>query len=140
MAGLVNLDLGSLLQVGVNLIDELYTSEEEKAEAKIRLIKAQQEGKLDELNKAYQLNLAQIKANEMEAKSGRGGWRHQAGILCIAALAYTWLIQPLFVWLSTGMGIDPPPQIDATLAWSMLSGMLGLAGVRAFDLGKGSRV
>ncbi len=131
-----------LATVGLKLIDQLWTSDEERQAAKIKLLEAENAGKLAELDAAFRLNLAQISANQEEAKSGRAGWRNNAGTLAVWSLGYAWLGQPLLTWGVTVAGHPEwgPPIIPIEGALSMLLGMLGLAGVRAFDLQKGSRI
>ena len=83
--------------------------------------------------------MSQLELAKEDAKSGKGGFRDWAGKLAIAALAYAWLLQPLLSWASAFVGIDPPPSIDSSQQYAMLTGMLGLGGSRSFDLMKGSR-
>ena len=85
------------------------------------------------------LVMSQLELAKEDAKSGKGGFRDMAGKLAIAALAYAWLLQPLLSWASAFVGIDPPPSIDSSQQYAMLTGMLGLGGLRSFDLMKGSR-
>lgn len=77
-----------------------------------------------------------------DAKTGKGGFRWGAGWLCILALGWTWIVHPVLTWVLAIVApeITPPPNIvGAEMAYSMLIGMLGLAGVRSYDLMKGSR-
>ncbi len=86
-------------------------------------------------------NQAQIEVNKAEAASGRGGWRWGMGWLCVISLGYAWVARDLLVWALrlADPSLSPPPAIDATEQYTIVTGMLGLAGVRAFDLQKGSR-
>ena len=76
-----------------------------------------------------------------DAKSGRGGFRDQAGKLAVYSCGYAWLGEPLLTWVLSAVApsVPPPPPVDPALAYSMLAGMLGLAGVRAHDLKHGTR-
>lgn len=76
-----------------------------------------------------------------DAKSGKGGFRWGAGWLCIVALGWAWVAQPILTWVLAIVAPDttPPPGVNSELAYSMLVGMLGLAGVRSYDLMRGSR-
>lgn len=99
--------------------------------------KAEIEQKLLEIeNQGLQ---AQVEVNKLEAQSGSlfvSGWRPGAGWVCVIGLFYTFILQPLFSWASTVYQIATPPPIDATLLIQLLFGMLGLAGVRAWEKGK----
>lgn len=135
------LPLIGLAEIGLKLIDELWETDEEKQAAKLKLLEAQNAGRLAEIDRAFQLNLAQLRIAEADAKSGKGGMRDMAGKVAVLALAYAWLVQPLLAWVMVAMGTPyaAPPEVDTAAAWTMLTGMLGLAGVRSFDLMKGSR-
>lgn len=135
------LPLLGLAEIGFKLIDELWETDEEKKAAQIKLLEAQNAGRLAEIDKAFQLNLAQLRIAEADARSGKGGMRDMAGKVAVFALAYAWLAQPLLTWAMglAGMPDAAPPEVDTAAAWTMLTGMLGLAGVRSFDLMKGSR-
>jgi len=76
-----------------------------------------------------------------DAKSGKGGFRDQAGKLAVYSCGYAWLGEPLLTWGLSVLAptVPPPPPVDPALAYSMLVGMLGLAGVRSVDLKNGTR-
>ncbi len=84
---------------------------------------------------------AQLSLAKEDAKSGIGGFRWGAGWLCVVSLAYAWIIRDIFIWVLalSGSAVPPPPPIDASAQYVMLTGMLGLSGVRAFDLARGTR-
>ena len=83
--------------------------------------------------------MSQLDLAKQDAKSGKGGFRDLAGKLAIAALAYAWLLQPLLSWASAFVGIDPPPSMDSSEQYVMLTAMLGIGGLRSYDLKMGSR-
>jgi len=79
---------------------------------------------------------AQIELNKIEAQSASvfvSGWRPAAGWVCVLGLFYTFLLQPLLAWATS----SKPPEIDTTLLIQLLFGMLGLAGIRTYEKGKG---
>lgn len=82
-----------------------------------------------------------IEAGVEDNKSGKGGYRWAAGWLCVASLGYAWIIRDLIMWLFVALDITIPvlPNPPVEMQYTMLLGMLGLAGVRSFDLAKGSR-
>lgn len=89
-----------------------------------------------------QSDLSQLEVNKAEAQSGswfRGGWRPACGWVCAAALAYTYLLVPLIVYVGflTGHPVPKPPTLDDRL-WELLLGMLGMAGLRSFEKIKGA--
>ena len=84
---------------------------------------------------------AQMEVNKSEAQTGSlfiGGWRPAIGWVLAAAVAYTYLIVPIGMWVSfvVGKPIAKPPVLDANL-WELMFAMLGLGGLRTFEKIKG---
>ena len=85
-----------------------------------------------------QVNLAQAKINEVEAASQSGfqaGWRPLAGYVCVAGLAYEFLLRPLLPSVLTVVGgtdVPPLPSLDDVL-FELIFGMLGLGTLRSAD-------
>ncbi|SEI99318.1 Holin of 3TMs, for gene-transfer release [Azotobacter beijerinckii] len=128
----------ALLPTISGLLDRVIPDPQAKAQAQIELLRLQQEGAFKELDAALQINLAQAKINEVEAASQSGfqaGWRPLAGYVCVAGLAYEFLIRPLLPWLLTVAGISdvpPLPSLDDVL-FELIFGMLGLGTLRTAD-------
>ncbi|SEJ72353.1 Holin of 3TMs, for gene-transfer release [Azotobacter beijerinckii] len=128
----------ALLPTISGLLDRVIPDPQAKAQAQIELLRLQQEGAFKELDAALQVNLAQAKINEVEAASQSGfqaGWRPLAGYVCVAGLAYEFLIRPLLPWLLTVAGISdvpPLPSLDDVL-FELIFGMLGLGTLRTAD-------
>ena len=133
MTGLVNLDVGGALSGVFSLIDNLFTSDEEREEAKFKVLQLHATGQL-----------AQIAVNTVEAKSESNfvaGWRPFIGWTCGAAFAYSFLIQPFlsfvawatFAATGTVMPIDTLPTLDLGMMMPVLMGMLGLGGLRTWE-------
>lgn len=115
------------------VVDDLHTSEEEKAEMKFRISAL-----------AKSLDLAQIEVNKEEAKSGLifvSGWRPFVGWTCGAALAWTFVVSPIFQSIAfyiaqfTGRVIDLSglPMFDLSVMMPVLLGMLGLGTMRTYE-------
>jgi len=80
---------------------------------------------------------AQTELNKAEAESGSlfvGGWRPAIGWVCAAAVAYTYLLVPVGMWIAFVMGkpIAKPPALDNNL-WELMFALLGLGGLRTFE-------
>ena len=98
---------------------------------------------LQEMQNTYELQLAQLKINEMEAGSANtfaSSWRPTIGYICAVALAYSAIIEPFARFIaSVGFGyMGLFPVIDTNLTFQILTGMLGLAGMRSYDKLKGT--
>lgn len=124
--------LGAVLPLITTVIDRVIPDKAEAEKVKLEIAAQVQTAEIE-------LAKAQIELAKEDAKSGKGGFRDWSGKLCIFALGYAWLVQPLLSYLAKLGGIEPPPEIDASAQYAMLSGLLGLAGVRSFDLAKGTR-
>ncbi len=126
--------IAALLPILGTVIDRLVPDSAEAAK-----VKSEIQGKVAAAE--IELAKAQIELSKEDAKSGVGGFRWGAGWLCIVSLGYSWLAHPLLGWalIAAGSGVEPPPGIDPSAQYAMLTGMLGLAGVRSFDLLKHSR-
>lgn len=115
------------------LIDELFTTDEERAQAKQRLV-----------DMAYKGDLAQLEVNAQEAQHDSifvAGWRPAVGWVCVLALALSFLVFPLIqtaaVYYGYATGEHVPteglPDIDWNTLGPVLLGMLGLGGLRTFE-------
>lgn len=86
--------------------------------------------------------LAQLKVNETEARTGSlfiAGWRPSIGWVCSIALFYQFILYPLLLWanLAFKWGILSPPVLDTDGLFPLITGMLGMGGLRSFDKIKG---
>lgn len=89
------------------------------------------------------LQLAQIDVNKEEAKSESlfvAGWRPFVGWVCGCGLAYAAIVLPFLEFVSkVGFGYKGHfPVIDWAILGQILTGMLGLAGLRTYDKLKGN--
>lgn len=137
----MNLIVGSLLEKGIDLIDSLYTSDSEKAEAQLKLQELAQKGDLAELNAHVTLLKGQMDINKEEAKGNwfQAGWRPFVGWVCGIALAYVAILEPILRFVAkVFFGYTGEfPVIDTTLTMQVLIGMLGLGVYRMREKEKG---
>ena len=87
------------------------------------------------------IDLANLKINEADAKSGnwfQSGWRPFIGWACGFALAYTYVMQPILMFglAQAGYLIDLPA-VNLGEMMPVLMGMLGLGGLRSWERVKG---
>ena len=109
-----------------------------------KLAELEQKGDLAELQ-AYVTGLTgQLDINKMEAQHPSlfvSGWRPFIGWTGGAAMAYQFIIYPLLIWiwavlqakgvvLST---LSPPPVLETSALFSIVTGMLGIGAMRSFD-------
>jgi hypothetical protein len=131
------LGIGAIIDSVGKIAGDLITTDKEKRELDLR------EKEIDQ-----KTDLAQMEVNKVEAASASvfvAGWRPAIGWIGAAAMAYQFLFYPLAMWGWTwmqGVGwipkeLTPPPVLDADQLWVILSGMLGIAGLRTAEKVKG---
>lgn len=129
--------IGTVIESVGKVASDLITTDKERLEMALR------EKELDQ-----RLDLAQIEVNKAEAIHSSifvAGWRPAIGWIGAAAMAYQFLLYPLLLWGWTwmqGVGwipkeLTPPPVLEADQLWVILSGILGIAGMRSFEKTKG---
>lgn len=119
--------LGDIIKTVGTIIDDLYTSGEEKSAAtleRLKLLQAQLMG--------------QQAINTAEAGHGSvfvAGWRPFVGWVCAIALAYAAILEPpLRFTARVAFGYAGEfPVIDTTLTMQILLGMLGLGAFRSWE-------
>ena len=137
---LVNVDVGGIASGLFGLIDSLFTSDEERKNAKLKLIELEQKGQL-----------AQLAVNVEEAKHESifvSGWRPFIGWVCGAAFVYHFILQPFLIFivslLAASQGWEFPlaslPELDMVSLMSVLGGILGLGGLRTYEKRTGSNL
>ena len=110
-----------------SLVDHAFTSDEERKELENELIKTE----ADFLSK---INQSQSRVNQTEAKSGSlylAGWRPAIGWIGALSLFYQFILYPILLWLN--ISNTPPDPFDYSILYTIITGMLGIAGLRSFD-------
>lgn len=136
------LGTGDVVKSVGDSLDKLFTSDEERLEAKHEITKAQR--KFDHLSDklVVQQNAAQMEVNKVEAASSnmfQAGWRPAIGWIGVLALFYQFVAYPALLWLQTFVpDIKPPAPLEADMMFTIITGMLGVAGLRSYDKFKGT--
>ena len=133
--------LGKLLGGGLvdsvgKIVDELHTSDEEKAQAKI---------KLKELDNA--LNKAQTDINLADAKStatGIGGimqraWRPLIGMSCALAIFWEFVLKQFIVFFLAVFEVETLylTSLDMSVLMPLFMSLFGMAVLRTYEKQKG---
>ena len=114
-------------------LDKLFTSDDEREAAKLKLAEALQAPLM-----------GQIEVNKVEAASTSwftSGWRPAIGWVGAFGMAYNFILRDLLAYALVlyDSAIIPPPRLETGELMAMITGMLGLAGVKSYDLAKGTR-
>ncbi|MCB1955214.1 MAG: holin family protein [Rhodocyclaceae bacterium] len=126
----------------VGTIEKIIPDPQAAADAKLKAMELAQRGEFAQLDADTRVALAQLEVNKVEAASPdlfRGGWRPSVGWVCVAGLGYDFLARPLLPWLATLCGFTVPalPPIDIESLLVLLTGMLGIGGLRTVEKVKG---
>jgi hypothetical protein len=120
-----------LLPFVTDILDKIFPDKEEADKAKLEMLKLAQEGRLVELNAMKEVDLAQAATNTAEAQSDsffKSGWRPFSGWTAGIGLSYQFVAFPIL------HGYFPLLQpIDTEQLMWLLTGMLGLGGLRTYE-------
>lgn len=133
MSGIVSVDLnpGSIIEGLGKVIDDLFTSDEEKLQAKQALEKLSQAERLGQLR----INVAEAQHRSLWV----AGWRPFIGWVCGGAMAYNFILRDLIAWafMNLGAQLSVPPELQLDQLFVVLMGLLGLGGMRTVEKVKG---
>ena len=123
------------------VLDKIIPDPQAAADAKLKALELAQKGDLAALDAELRLALGQLEVNKAEATTDmfRGGWRPAVGWVCVVGLGYQFILQPVLPWLAAlfGAQVPPLPAIDNETLMVLLTGMLGLGGLRTIERVKG---
>jgi hypothetical protein len=125
--------LAPLLDVGKTLLDRFIPDPEAKRAAEAEFLKMAMEGELKQV-------IAQLEINAREAAHPSifvAGWRPFFGWAGGAGFVYATVGQPLLAWWAAIKGWPTPPTLNLDLLWAVITGLLGIGGLRTFEKTKG---
>jgi|TARA_R100000084_G_scaffold95032_1_gene48761 hypothetical protein len=122
-----------------NIVDELYTSEEEKAAAKLAIKKVEAE-----------LKKRQMDINLADAQSKAGGisgaiqriWRPLIGFGCALAIMFEYVVKPFLMFFLATFHIEtlPLPEMDMGTLMPLVMALLGMGAIRSYEKVKGVNI
>ncbi|PHZ86468.1 3TM-type holin [Paremcibacter congregatus] len=108
------------------VVDQLFTSDEERAQAALLMAKLRQKP-----------HLLQAEINKIEAGHRSlfvAGWRPFIGWVCGIGFLWAFLLHPLFVWTVVVWGLQvEPPVIVTDHMMELVLALLGLGGLRTAE-------
>lgn len=125
--------LGPILEIGRDLIKRFIPDEGERAKAEADFLRLAADGELKQV-------IAQLEINAREAAHPSvfvAGWRPFFGWAGGAGFVYATIAQPLLAWAAAVKGWPVPPALNLDLLWVVVTGMLGIGGLRTFEKSKG---
>lgn len=127
--------LAPLFELGKNLIGRFFPNEEERRKAEAEFLKMAADGELKQI-------IGQLEINAREAQHPSllvAGWRPAFGWIGAVAFGYHVILQPLLAFMAVNFLGDQVmlPAFDMELLWVVVTGMLGIGGLRTFEKSKG---
>ena len=127
--------IGPILEIGKSLLDRF--GPEDKAarmQADMEFLRMAADGELKQI-------IAQLEINAKEAAHPSvftSGWRPFFGWICGVGFAYAVIVQHIMAWVALIKGWPAPPDINIELLWVVITGLLGIGGMRSFDKVRGT--
>lgn len=125
--------LGPLLDFGSKIFERFFPDAEERRKAEADFLKSAMDGELKQV-------IAQLEINAREAAHPSvfvAGWRPFFGWIGGLSFLYSTILQPGLIWYGTSRGWPAPPDPNLDLQWVVITGMLGIGGMRTFEKQKG---
>ena len=125
--------LGPVLEVGSKLIERFFPDKEKAAEAEREFLKMAVQGELAQV-------MGQLEINAREAQHASvfvAGWRPAYGWAGVAGFIYATIAQPVITWYGAMYGWPAPPEVNIDLLWVVITGMLGIGGLRTWEKKQG---
>lgn len=121
--------LGPIFELGKELINRFVPDKEEARKAEAAFVVMAAEGELKQI-------IAQLEVNAKEAMHPSifvAGWRPFFGWAGGVGFIYAVMLQPLLAWYATIHAIPVPPELNLDLLWVVITGMLGIGGLRTYE-------
>lgn len=126
--------LGPLMELGKTLLDRFGPEDQtEKAKAEAEFLKMAADGELKQV-------IAQLEINAREAAHPSvfvAGWRPFFGWMGGVGFLYAVVVQPLLTWWGSNHGMPAAPELDTELLMIVVTGMLGIGGLRTYEKRQG---
>lgn len=125
--------LGPLMEVGKTLIDRFLPDQEAKRKAEAEFLAMAMQGELKTVIAQLEINAKEAAHPSVFVSGGRPFFLWVGGV----GFAYAVIIQPLLTWLAAIKGWPVPPNVNEDLLWVVVTGLLGLSGLRSAEKFKG---
>jgi hypothetical protein len=132
----------ALLDVGKMAINRIWPDPLQQAQEERKLLELAETGDLKRMEMEVNLLLAQIKVNEESAKHPSvfvSGARPAAIWAGVFSMSWAGIFHPLltWIWAFSNMEGSPPPLIESSALTAIVTGLLGVGGMRSYDKTKG---
>ena len=142
--------LTAAFEAGKLIIERIWPDADKRAIELRKLEELKVKGNLAELQAYVKITLGQLSVNKTEAQHKSvfvAGWRPFVGWAGGFSLVYAGIVYPMMSWVwmllqATGKipdDIGPPPYIESGILGTILTGMLGVGGMRSYDKKQGTQ-
>lgn len=124
--------IGPILEIGKTMLDKFFPNEEDRRKAEAQFLKDAMDGELKQV-------IAQLEINAREAAHPSifvAGWRPAYGWSGVLGFLYAVIGQPILAWYCRKEQLPTPPEINIDLLWVVITGLLGIGGLRTYEKSK----
>lgn len=125
--------LGPLFEIGKSLIDRFLPDPAAKAAAELELVKMAADGDMKQMLAQLEINAQEAQNPSLFVAGGRPLFMWIGGF----GFGYATIIQPFLAWVALIKGWPAPPDVNVDLLWVVITGLLGIGGMRSFEKTKG---
>ncbi len=127
------LGIGTIIDTVGKIADDLITTDEERLQLYIEKTKIE----AGLIEKIHNTNIEEARHPSIFV----AGWRPAIGWIGAICIGYQFILYPLLTWMWTLLqawgkippGTNPPPVLKSDMLWTIITGMLGIAGLRTYD-------
>lgn len=125
--------LGPIFEIGKTLIDRWMPDPDKKREAEMELVRMAADGELKQVIAQLEINAREATHPSIFVAGGRPLFMWIGGF----GFGYATIIQPFLTWIARVKGWPDPPEVNSDLLWVVVTGLLGIGGLRSVEKLKG---
>lgn len=125
--------LGPIFEIGKTLLDRFVPDPAAKAAAEMELVRMAADGELKQVIAQLEINAKEASNPSVWVSGGRPLFMWISGF----GFGYATIIQPVLTWVARIKGWPEPPDVNTDLLWVVITGLLGIGGLRSVEKVKG---
>lgn len=125
--------IAPIFEIGKTLLDRFVPDPAAKAAAEMELVKMAADGELKQVIAQLEINAREAANPSVFVSGGRPLFMWIGGF----GFGYATIIQPVLTWIARVKGWPEPPDVNIDLLWVVITGLLGIGGLRSVEKVKG---
>jgi len=125
--------IAPIFEIGKTLLDRFVPDPAAKAAAEMELVKMAADGELKQVIAQLEINAREAANPSVFVSGGRPLFMWIGGF----GFGYATIIQPVLTWVARVKGWPEPPDVNIDLLWVVITGLLGIGGLRSVEKVKG---